>query len=146
MLFNHTYIKIDVAGLSADEITEAVKFRIKPNQSAPNRPIATQIEGGGDYKGCLTEGIETDTGALARQWSLWRQTDPVALSKGVVLKGQAEFAVDYANNVFCFANEENMKEFLATPKAFLQSAPCMPDNYRMMLFGPSGSGVKTQAQ
>jgi YHS domain-containing protein len=132
--------------MSSEEITEAVKFRVKPNESAPNRPIAKQIEDGGDFKGLLTDGIEMEEGNLARQWSLWRQTDPVALFKGVVLKGDPSFAADYANNVFVFANEENMKEFLATPKKFLQNAPEMPPNYRMMIFGPSGSGVDYQAQ
>jgi len=146
LLYNHTYIKIDVAGMTPDEITETVKFRVKSNESAPNRPIAKQIEDGGDYKSLLTEGIETEEGHLARQWSLWRQTDPVALFKGIVLKGLPEFAADYANNVFVFANEENMKEFLALPKAYLKCAPEMPPNYRTMMFGPSGSGVKTQAQ
>ena len=142
-LFNHTYIKVDVAGMSPEEICDTVKFRIKTNESAPLRPIAKQIEDGGDFKGLLTDGIEMEEGNLARQWSLWRQTDPVALSKGIVLKGDPANAAEYANNVFVFASEENMKEFLATPKAFLQSAPKMPENYRMMLFGPKGTGIKT---
>jgi hypothetical protein len=84
-LYDHTYIRVETAGMTPDEITETVKFRVKSNASAPNRPIAKQIEDGGDFKSLLTEGIEMEEGNLARQWSLWRQTDPVALSKGVVL-------------------------------------------------------------
>ena len=111
LLFNQTYVKLDVAGMTPDEVTDTIKYRLKPDETGPNRPIGKQIEDAGDYKSLLTEGIEMEEGNLARQWSLWRQTDPVALFNGQVLKGVPEFAVEYANNVFVFVDEKNMKAF-----------------------------------
>lgn len=66
-LYNHTYIKVDVAGMSPEEIAETVKFRIKSNESAPLRPIAKQIPDVGSFKDLLTDGREIDEkGELAR--------------------------------------------------------------------------------
>jgi YHS domain-containing protein len=65
----------------------------------------------------------------------------VALSKGKVLKGQPEFAVEFANNMFVFSSEENMQEFLLEPKKFIMNAPEMPKEYRMLMLGPKGMGV-----
>lgn len=94
-LFDSTYIKLDVAGLSPDEVVDSVQMRVKPNQSEPLRPIAKMIEDGGAFKELLTAGLpeedeEAKDGAgddeepffLPRQWSLWKTYDPVALSKG----------------------------------------------------------------
>jgi len=50
-MWNHTYIKIEAAGLTPDELAENATFRLKPSQDEPLRPIAHIIEGGaGDYK------------------------------------------------------------------------------------------------
>jgi hypothetical protein len=89
--YDQTYIKIDIAGLTPNEVCETVKFRLKSDESAPLRPIGKVIEEpSGDYKSLLTEGIEPvnigteddprDFMPLPRQWSLWKQIDPVALS------------------------------------------------------------------
>ena len=79
--------------------------------------------------------------SLPRQWSLWRTTDPVALSKGKVQPGSPEFAAHYANNVFVFSSEENLKEFVKEPRAYLKSAPKMPADFRILMLGPTGAGV-----
>ena len=73
-------------------------------------------------------------------------SDPVALSRGKVVQGVPSFACHYANNVFAFENEENLKTFVANPRHFLTNAPKMPDDFRMMILGPKGSGVRTQAR
>jgi YHS domain-containing protein len=155
--YDQTYIKIDIAGLTPDEVCETVKFRLKPDESAPLRPIGKVMEEpSGDYKSLLTDGIEPvnigteddprDFMPLPRQWSLWKQIDPVALSKGSVDKGEAGLAAEYANNVFTFKNEANRDAFAKSPKDFLKEAPQMPKDYRVLVVGPSCSGVKSQAE
>jgi hypothetical protein len=63
-----------------------------------------------------------------------------------VVHGQPEFAAAYANNMFVFADEPNLKAFLLEPKKYLQSEPKLPEKFRLMLTGPKGIGVHTQAQ
>lgn len=83
-LYDTTYIKLDVAGMTPDELTETLMVRMKPNASEPLRPIAHIIEdGAGSFKELLTAGLgEDDQFFLPRQWSLWKTTDPVALKNG----------------------------------------------------------------
>ena len=83
-LYDSTYIKVDVAGMTPDELTETVMIRIKPNEAEPLRPIAHIIEdGAGSFKELLTAGLDDQEGFfLPRQWSLWKTTDPVALARG----------------------------------------------------------------
>ena len=109
----------------------------------PLRPIAIRLEEGG-FKDLLT--AEQPENSVPRRWSLWKQTDPVALLKGKVTQGVQEFAASYSNNVFCFANEANLKEFLIEPKKFLQKAPKMPKEFRMLMIGQKGIGKSTQAK
>ena len=81
--YDNQYIKLDSAGMTPDELTDAVQCRIKADDDLPLRPLATLIEGGaGDFKALLTEGLEENQ--LPRKWSLWKQTDPVALLDGKV--------------------------------------------------------------
>lgn len=94
----------------------------------------------------MTEGIDAETGQLPRQWSLWKQIDPVALFNGKVLAGTPEFACHYNGNVFVFGNEENMKSFLSEPKKYIQEKPSMPDLFRILMIGPKGSGKHVQAK
>jgi YHS domain-containing protein len=60
---------------------------------------------------------------LPRQWSLWKQIDPVSLSRGSVDKGEAGFAAEYANNAFAFVDEKNRDAFAKSPKDYLKAAP-----------------------
>ena len=76
--YDNQYIKLDSAGLTPDELTDAVTCRVKLDDDLPLRPLAILIEGGGDFKSLLTEGLEENQ--LPRKWSLWKQTDPVALA------------------------------------------------------------------
>lgn len=103
-LYDTTFIKLDVAGMTPDELSETLMARIKPNDSEPLRPIAQIIEdGAGSFKELLTTGLgEEDQFFLPRQWSLWKTTDPVALKNGQVEQGVPEFAAHFANNVFVF--------------------------------------------
>lgn len=112
----------------------------------PVAPVAKLIEGGGDFAGLLSADVNVDEGQLPRQYSLWRTTDPVALKSGRVIPGVGDFAAHYANNVFVFENEENQKAFISEPRKYLQSAPKMPDDYRVMILGPKGAGVRSQAR
>lgn len=52
----------------------------------------------------------------------------------------------YANNMFCFETEESQAAFIAEPRKYLSSPPAMPENYRLMMLGPRGIGVHTQAK
>jgi len=54
-----------------------------------------------------------------------------------------EFAADYGKNVFVFQNEENLKEFVKQPRFYLENAPEMPPNFRLLMMGPRGIGVRT---
>lgn len=85
---NNSYIDIETAGLNPEELALCVTARIKPNDSDPLNPVATIIEGGGDFKGLLTEGIEPEDGTLPRQWSMCKTIDLVALkNNGAVAFG-----------------------------------------------------------
>lgn len=85
-LFDTTYVKVDVAGMTPDELTDTVLIRMKPNTAEPLRPIGHIIEdGAGSFKELLTAGMEDIEGFfLPRQWSLWKTTDPVSLKRGQV--------------------------------------------------------------
>ena len=147
-LFNHQYLKLDAAGLTPDELADSAAWRIRPDESVPLRPIAKRLEGCGDFKACLTDAFEDAPEGvefLPRQWSLWRQTDPVALFNQKVVPGLPEFAVAYADNMFVFATEENMNAFILEPKKYLNAAPKMPSVFRLMMLGPKGIGIHTQA-
>ena len=77
-------MKVEAAGLTPDELALTVTTRIKPFDSDTLTPVATIIEGAGDFKSLLTEGIEEpeeeNVGKqLPREWSLWRTIDPVCL-------------------------------------------------------------------
>ncbi len=146
-LYDSTYVKVDIAGMQPDELTETVLLRLKPNQAEPLRPIAHIIEdGAGSFKELLTAGQEDIEGfSLPRQWSLWKTTDPVALKRGQVEQGTPEHAAHFANNVFVFQNEENLKEFVKEPRAYIQNPPEMPPGFRLLMLGPRGIGVKSQA-
>ena len=116
-MFDSTFVKIQCAGMTPDEVSEAVIYRLKPNVAAPLRPIAVPFEdGAGDFKGLLTEGLNPDDleddKTLARQWSLWKTTDPVSLSQGKVEPGVPDNSAHFANNVFVFTNEENKNAFV----------------------------------
>jgi hypothetical protein len=57
-----------------------------------------------------------------------------------------DFAVHYANNVFVFQTEENMKEFAENPCKFLKEPPKMPNDFRILFMGPKGVGIHTQTR
>lgn len=105
------FIRLDAAGFTPDELTESVASRLRPDEGIPLRPLPIVIEGAGDFKSLLTEGVEENH--LPRKWSLWKQIDPVALLNGKVIQGSSEFACHYNGNVFTFANEENLKAFIS---------------------------------
>ena len=107
-LYHHQYIKIDNAGLKPETIRDTLVIRIK-GENKLLRPIAIPLEAEGDNKSYLTGGKEE--GELPRRWSIWKQTDPVALYNGRVVEGQTEFAASFNDRVFLFETEESQKEF-----------------------------------
>ena len=74
---------------------------------------------------------------------MWKTVDPVALKSGQVTFGTPEFACHFANNVFVFKDADNLKAFAANPRSFIIESPKMPENYRVMMIGPKGSGTAT---
>jgi adenylate/nucleoside-diphosphate kinase len=141
-LYHNQYIKFDCAGVRPEVIKESLVVRIKGEKKLL-RPIAVPLESESDNKSYLTAGKEE--GELPRRWSLWKQTDPVALFNGRVVEGQTEFAASFNDRVFLFENEENRNAFCAQPKLYLQKAPEMPDRFRLLLSGPTGAGKSTVA-
>jgi len=135
------YFKYDVTGQDTDEIVNYIKNRLDFNN--PPRSIPKVLEAG-DFKDLLTQGrtgIEP-----GRRWSLWKQTDPVALMDDyLILNGNTEFAIDYCGRVFIFASEENRLKFFNNPKKYLKKPPEVPKKYRIAIFGPPKSGKKTIA-
>lgn len=115
-LYDTTYIKVDIAGMTPDELTSTLMVRMKANSSEPLRPIAYIIEDGASgFKELLTTGLneeDPDAFSLPRQWSLWKTIDPVSLKRGQVEQGVPEFSAHFGNNVFVFQSEDNMKEFV----------------------------------
>lgn len=142
-LHHHQYVRLGSAGLRPEVVRDTLVARIK-GENKLLRPLAIPLEAEGDNKAYLTSGKEE--GELPRRWSLWKQTDPVALSKGKVVEGQTEFAASYNDRVFLFESEANQKEFCSKPKQYLQKAPEMPGSFRLLIAGPSGSGKRTVAQ
>lgn len=124
-MHDSTYLKVDIAGMTPAELTETVVVRLKPNQAEPLRPVAHIIEdGAGSFKELLTAGMEEVEGfQLPRTWSLWKTIDPVSLYNGKVETGSAEFAAHYANAVFVFQTEENLKAFVKEPRLYIEQAP-----------------------
>lgn len=84
-LYESQYVRIDSAGLTPEQLLEIIMYRIKPEANVPHRPQAIVIEGGGDFKGLLSEGLEVEEGDVPRKWSQWKQIDPVALDTGKVV-------------------------------------------------------------
>jgi len=57
--------------------------------------------------------------------------------------GVPDYTVAYANNMFVFENEDNMKAFMKDPKKYLKAPPKMPKEFRMLILGPRGMGMHT---
>ena len=142
-LYHHQYIQLDCAGMKPEIINDTLVQRIK-RENTLLRPIAIPLEAEGDSKSYLTSGKEE--GELPRKWSLWKQTDPVALFEGKVVEGQTDFAASFNDRVFLFENEENQKAFCERPKKYLKKIPEMPKKFRLLLSGPTGVGKKTAAK
>ena len=148
-LYDSTYVKVDISGMTPDELTETVLIRMKPNETEPLRPIAHIIEDGGSFKDLLQPPADPDDDEkfqLSRQWSLWKTIDPVSLYNGQVQQGQAENAAHFGNNVFVFQNEQNRDKFIEQPRLYIDRAPEMPPNFRLLMMGPRGIGIKSQAE
>lgn len=58
-------------------------------------------------------------------------------------QGVPEFAAHFGNNVFVFQNEDNLKAFVKQPRYYIDQPPEMPPNFRLMMMGPRGIGVRT---
>jgi hypothetical protein len=57
-LFNSQYLKLDSAGLSPEQITDAAEWRLRPDDTIPLRPVPKRLEGASDFKGVLTDAFE----------------------------------------------------------------------------------------
>ena len=155
-LHNHQYIRLDSFGLTPEQITEAIFSRVTLGNELL-RPLAVALEGEGDFKALLTQGLEEppfindeeeeiEVTPIPRNWSLWQQTDPVHLAEGKVILGQPDFAASYHHQVFVFESEETQLKFIDNPKMYLQKAPEMPKCFRLLISGQAGAGKKTIAE
>lgn len=62
-LYHSTFIKVQSAGLTPDELAESVVYRLKRSTSAPLVPVATIIEGGASsFKDLLTQDVNQEEG------------------------------------------------------------------------------------
>jgi hypothetical protein len=107
-LYHKQYIKYDASGIRPEVINDSLVAKIN-GDSTLLRPIAIALDGESDNKSYLTQNKED--GELPRRWSLWKQTDPVALHAGKVVDGQTEFAASFNDRVFLFESELNQKAF-----------------------------------
>lgn len=136
------YINLpSAAGLTPTQLLDSVMARIPEKELL--RPLARSLEPEGDFKALLTQGLEDN--AIPRRYSPWKKVDPVSLFKGKIEFGSPEQATTYAGYVFIHASEANKKEFMASPKKFLQKMPFMPKDYRIALVGQRGAGKRTNA-
>jgi adenylate/nucleoside-diphosphate kinase len=133
-------MSISAASLAPDKRAELVLHWIGYKKQCRAKKLIGEI----DFKALLTQDLEDDK--EPRQWSLWKQIDPVALSEGRVAEGTAEFAVEYAGKVFVFVDEKNQELFYLNPKRYLTDSPKMPDRYKLLILGPRKSGKRTQAE
>jgi hypothetical protein len=165
-LHNDQYLKIDAAGKTPDELCASAQWLVQKNASVPLKPAPKVCQDMGDLLNDpipLPNGDDPPEGTLPRTYSLWAQTDPVALrptgepkkpkegeaeepETGKVIPGLPELAACYANNMFTFATEENMQAFVKEPRKYLETPPRMPKCYRLMMMGPKGIGIHTQAE
>jgi len=64
-MYDSTYIKVDIAGMTPDELTQTVLVRLKPCASEPLRPIALIVEdGASSFKDLLQPVNENDDEAF----------------------------------------------------------------------------------
>lgn len=62
-LYHSTFIKVQSAGLTPDEIADSVVCRLKRSTSEPLVPVAVIIEGGaGSFKDLLTQDVNSEEG------------------------------------------------------------------------------------
>ena len=137
------FIKIEVSGLNANEVLESCLGKMS-DVIDPLRPVAIKLEGVGDdnLKDLLTQTTEETevTGLPRRQWSAFRNIDPVALASGKLVVGKGEFPCAYGGRVFVFDSEENMNKFYDNPKKYVNKRPEMPKEYNIAILGPKKSG------
>lgn len=107
-LYHKQFIQLNCAGIKPEVLRDTIVAKIK-GENTLLRPLGIPLEAEGDNKAYLTSGKEE--GELPRRWSLWKQTDPVALKNGRISPGQTEFAASYNDRVFLFESEQNQKEF-----------------------------------
>jgi len=134
-------ITIASAGLSPGELRAIVEAEL--GYRTKNLPIVKKLEPASDSKELLTS--ELDEGKEPRQWSLWKQVDPVALALGKVAIGKPDLAAEFAGKVFVFDSEENQNKFLANPRPYLSTPPKLPGQHRVLLLGGRTAGKHTQA-
>jgi len=143
------FIKIDVSGLNANEVLESCLGKMS-DVIDPLRPVAVKLEAVGDdnLKDLLTQTTEETevTGLPRRQWSAFRNIDPVALASGKLVVGKGEFPCAYGGRVFVFDSEENMNKFYDNPKKYVNKRPEMPKEYNIAILGPRRSGKNYVAE
>jgi adenylate/nucleoside-diphosphate kinase len=134
-------ITIASAGLSPGELRAIVEAEL--GYRTKNLPMVKKLEPASDSKELLTS--ELEEGKEPRQWSLWKQIDPVALAMGKVVIGKPDLGTEFAGKVFVFDSEENQSKFLANPRPYLSAPPKLPGQHRVLLLGGRMAGKHTQA-
>ena len=134
-------ITVASAGLTPSELRGIVEAEL--GYRAKNLPILKKLEAASDSKELLTS--ELDEGKEPRQWSLWKQLDPVALAQGKVVTGKPDVAAEFGGKVFLFDNEDNQAKFMSNPRPFLSTPPKLPGQHRVLFLGGKTAGKHTQA-
>jgi hypothetical protein len=71
-MYNNQFLKLDAAGLVPDVIADSCEQFIRPDATAPLRPVARRLEGAAELKACLMDplvgpnGEEPPEGTLPR--------------------------------------------------------------------------------
>jgi adenylate kinase family enzyme/YHS domain-containing protein len=135
-------IKLKTQGRSAEQLAELAIAKFE--NIIDLKPPPVRLDPENDFKALLTQNLEE--GQEPRKWSLWKQTDPVALVEGRLEEGSPENSCEYAGNVFVFKTESNADQFSINPQKFLKSEPRMPTQYRVAIIGAAKTGKRTQAE
>jgi len=125
-----------------DKSVHSNSNKLTPYYFEPNR-----IEGAGGFKDLLKpneelilgEGFEKkDMEELPNyRFSNFNFVDPVELKENKkIVKGVAEFAVEYAGRVFVLSSELNRTKFVSKPRYYLKDSPKVPKKTKILVLSP----------
>ncbi|KAF4664093.1 hypothetical protein FOL47_005298 [Perkinsus chesapeaki] len=113
-----------------DEWQLAEQVKVMTSTLAGESPVGMPepLDGGGrEPRDLLRMGYDEEggeAGRLSRFWSQYRQHCPVAyVDDGVIVEGEVEYAVSWAEVVFMCSSGERRKQFMRNPRKYASAIP-----------------------